>query len=158
MSGGRPADTSGHLNGPTPALVLLALSTVGCDDGTDYQAEIDALSAEMQTNVTENTTLSAENAARAAEIDAINGAVDLSALDASVPDHETRLVAVEGDELVAADLDGLAREDWLANQGLASAADVFDKIGSRYNTASGDHSSIYGDSDLTATDDYRYEP
>ena len=106
------------------SLVLLA----ACDDGADYQGQIDALSIELENLAIDNASQAEELASLQAEIDAINGAVDLTALDEAVTSNDSRLSAIEADYLISSDLDGVATESWVeawaADQGYGAAADI----------------------------------
>ena len=110
------------------ALALL----MGCGDIETDIADLQAQVADLQAALDAQIAAQADtNSGLQGEIDAINGAVDLTELAATVVDHgsrlevlETSVAGISGDYLVASSLDGYATEEWVNGNNFALAADV----------------------------------
>jgi len=113
---------------PMVALGLL----VGCGETDEeiasLKSQLSALQGQMEENQNAQTELIT---ALQNEIDAINGAVDLTELADTVGQHsvqievlETDLNVVRDDYLVASSLDGYATETWVSDQAYGLAVDV----------------------------------
>lgn len=112
---------------------MVALSLlVGCGDTDDEIASLKSQLASLQAQLEESQAAQTEvNTALQTEIDAINGAVDLTELAETVSAHTAQLedlnaaiTAVEEDYLVGASLDGYATEGWVTDQGYGLAIDI----------------------------------
>jgi hypothetical protein len=109
--------------------------------------EIAAANAALETRIATLEADAAETDAYVAEVEArvltleqelaaLEGSVDITALDAAVADHEVRLASVEGA--------GYATEDWVTSQGYGYDVDVV-ALDTRLTTAEGDISGLESD-------------
>jgi hypothetical protein len=110
------------------------------EESAAANAALETRIATLEADAAETNTYVAEVEARVLtleqELAALEGSVDITALDAAVADHDARLASVEGA--------GYATEDWVTSQGYGYDSDVA-ALDTRLTTAEGDISGLESD-------------